>query len=162
VRDRYRQSVFIGLFLAILAPIGCSTQQSSKNPYSLVGKWRSEKKDMTWLIEKMKKANPDLPAELLDPLVEKMKQGAAITDDWQFNPDGTGAYGETGNKERFPITWKALRKSGATWLLELHMNPDDKSSARIVFKGKDRFTMSWLDDGVPDGEVPPDIYNRLR
>jgi len=41
------------------------------------------------------------------------------------------------------------------------MNPDDKSSVKIVFKGADKFSMSWLEGGESE-EVPPDIYNRIR
>jgi hypothetical protein len=42
------------------------------------------------------------------------------------------------------------------------MNPQDKSPVKIVWKGADRFTLRWLEEGGDDSEVPPDIYNRLR
>jgi len=96
----------------------------------------------------------------MEPIFAKMKKGAQITDDWQFNPDGTGSYCLTREKP-FSIRWKIVRKSGATWFLELNMNPEDKSPVKIVFKGPDRFAMIWLDEGESE-EIPPGTYHRIR
>jgi hypothetical protein len=144
----------------MLAASGCSNQESSRSAFSLTGKWHGEKRDFSRLIEKMRAQDPLLPAQLIDPIIEKMKRGAEMTDDWQFNADGTGSYCETG-QQPLPITWKIVRKHGATWFLELYMNPDDKSPVRIVFKGANRFSMIWSDEGESE-YVPPATYRRVR
>jgi hypothetical protein len=109
----------------------------------------------------MKSANPGMPAQLIDPMIEKLKKGAELTDDFQFNTDGSGNYCATG-QEALPITWRLVHKSGAMWFMELNMKPDDKSSVKIVFKGADKFSMSWLDDGGGNEGDLVAVYNRLR
>jgi hypothetical protein len=156
-----RRILAISCSLLILFAIGCSRQESNQSSFTLAGKWHGEKRDLSRFIEKIRRQDPNLPAQLIDPLIEKMKRGAEMTDDWQFNSDGTGShYYQTGAKPE-PITWRLVRKRGATYFVELHMHPDDKSPVKIVFKGADRFAMVWLEQGESE-DFPPETYHRVR
>jgi hypothetical protein len=154
--------VSMSCVLALFAATGCSDQESksSQSSFTLVGKWHSEQRDLSRLIDRIKAENASMPTPIFDPVIEKMKKGAQPTDDWEFKADGTGTYCLTG-QEPFAITWKVVRKRGATWFLEVNMNPGDKSPAKIAFKGADKFSWVWLEEGESD-EVPPETYKRVR
>jgi hypothetical protein len=109
----------------------------------------------------MKSESRGIPAEILDPLIEKMKQGAALTDDCQLSADGTGTY-SVPVEELSPFTWNVLRNKGATWAFELNLNPDEKSPVKIVFEKADRFSMTWSGEKGRERLLPPAMYKRVR
>jgi hypothetical protein len=146
------------LFVAaslLLTATGCSKQKDD-NMLMLVGKWRSEKTDPAELIEAMKKA-PGAPPHMIQPMIDKIKKGAELTSDWEFNADGSAKFGQTG-KPLMPVTWRILRTSGAKSVLELNWETPEKSTWEVVFAGNDRFSMRSLGEG-DDG--PPVVLTRI-
>ena len=152
--------VIVGSMLISLAFPGSSNQEEIRVTYSIEGKWRGEKKDVDEMVAKIRSESQGMPDHLIEPMIAKIRSGAAITGDWQLNADGTGSFGETG-MELFPITWKVIKKSGSKWQIELNMNPNDPSLMRISFLSDDRLVMTWLEEDGTESAYP-ETYHRLR
>jgi hypothetical protein len=144
----------IGCFLLV---VGCARSRGEKTTADLVGTWRSEKLDVGKLIKEMNEEGVGMPAQLRASVEEKLKQARDLTGDWQFNADGTGKFGQTG-KELTPTTWRVVRSSRDALIVELNPNTDSKTTWEIIFSGKDRFSMRWMDN---TGE-PAVVCNRVN
>src|SRR6516225_941268 len=62
----------------------CSKQNVQVNQAKLVGKWRSEKRDVGPLIAEMKRGSHGMPDHMIQPMIDKVKQSAELTEDWEF------------------------------------------------------------------------------
>jgi hypothetical protein len=144
----------IGCFLLVTS---CSRPRGEKATADLVGKWRTEKLDVERLINEMNEKGFGMPAQLRSSVEEKLKQAGSLTGDWEFNADGTAKFGRTG-KELTPVTWRLVRSSGDTLIVELNPNTDSRTTWEITFLGKDRVSMRCIDD---EGE-PSVVCNRVH
>jgi hypothetical protein len=139
---------------------GCSKQNVQVNQAKLVGKWRSEKRDVGPLIAEMKRGSHGMPDHMIQPMIDKVKQSAELTEDWEFKADGTGGFAPTGDKP-WPFTWRIVKSRGDKAVVEFNLNPPDPdpTTAEIVFQGDNRFTMHWVED---DEEVSDTVaYSRI-
>jgi hypothetical protein len=142
----------IGSILLSLVCQGCSEQEATGRSYSIEGKWRGEKKDVDKLIGKIRSENEGMPENLIEPMIAKLRTGANITEDWQFNADGTGRFDEKTGKELCPITWIAGKKNGSKWQITVDFNPNDPSPMKIDFLINEKMIIFWLDeDGTESG-----------
>jgi hypothetical protein len=139
---------------------GCSNQKEEQAMAALVGKWRSEKRDMTKLINETKKSMMGMPAQYVEPMVQKLKKAGELTEDLEMNPDGTGRAGPTG-QELMALKWRVVRSKGDSAVVEIHVDGGAKVTWKVVFMGADRISMQEL-GAEEDDAAPPTIYTRIH
>jgi hypothetical protein len=155
-----RLAGYLVTLCCFLLVAGCSTQNGEQAMASLVGKWRSEKREMTELINETRKSMIGVPAQYVEPMVQKLKKAGELTEDLEMNPDGTGQVGRTG-QELLAMRWRVVRSEGASAVVEIHVDGGAKVTWKVVLMGADRISMQEL--GPEEGEgAPPLNYTRIR
>ncbi len=146
----------------LLALASCSKHNVQGNMFTLIGKWRTEKRDTTQLVEAAKREGRGLPPQMIEPILEKLKKGGEITGEWEFKPDGSGTVGQTG-EQQLPITWRIVRSDGDSLVLEIGTTKDKSrlEVLEVVFDGNDKFSMRPMRDDEENGEAPT-VYRRIR